>query len=373
MAIECINGAQAIFVGLEDQERIKSIRPKIGVFTYTVLEEATEFERADLKQIRKRLRGKSEYKKKIILLFNPILKSHWIYEDFFTGLWDESKQHVEHADVSILKTTYKDNRFLAPDDIAELENETDKYWHDVYTLGNWGILGNLVYTNWETRDFDASQFSDFYYGLDWGFANDQFAVAKFHIDFKKKLLYVCGEIYETGLTNEPAAKKTKELVENGQVVADSSEPKSIIEFQQYGVNIIGAPKGKGSIEHDIRWLQQFKIIIHPTCYFFQSEISKYKYIEDKNGNVLPKPIDKDNHLMDAMRYAFQYINMYIDRAPTSSYVDLRKQYDIAKNNPASPYRSKLAELEDKLQIDYFEDDDLNTDTSILATGRITVI
>jgi phage terminase large subunit len=297
MTVDCrLNDCQAVFSGQDDPEKIKSIRPKKGVFTRAILEEATEFERGDLKQIQRRLRGEISLKKCIILLFNPILKSHWIYDEFFKGLWQDDKQYMERGGVSILKTTYKDNRFLSKDDIDVLENETDKYWHDVYTLGNWGILGNLIYTNWEVRSFDKFGFDSYNNGLDWGFSKDQFAVGRFHLDFKKKELYVCGEIYERGLTNKPAAERTLELIGKDQVVADSAEPKSIVEFQGYGVNIIGAPKGKGSIEYDIKWLQQFKIIIHPDCYNFQNEIAKYKWIEDKNGNVLPKPVDKDNHL-----------------------------------------------------------------------------
>ena len=106
----------------------------------------------DFKQLQKRLRGGDEsIIKRITLLFNPILQDHWIYEEFFLGKWDESKNYYGDDKQLILKTTYKDNRWLTPDDIAKLENETDRYYYEVYTLGNWGVLGNLIFTNWETK------------------------------------------------------------------------------------------------------------------------------------------------------------------------------------------------------------------------------
>lgn len=135
LVITCENGYQALFAGMDDIEKLKSITPSKDVLTDIWVEESTEADETDIKQLRKRLRGLSRHKKRIVLSFNPIQQSHWIYEKYFEGQWVEGKNLYRSDGVMILKTTYKDNQFLSEDDIAELENETDKYWYDVYTLG----------------------------------------------------------------------------------------------------------------------------------------------------------------------------------------------------------------------------------------------
>ena len=126
MTITFPAGNQIIFGGLDDRERIKSITPTKGVITDVWLEEATEFEEDDLKQINKRLRGQSDVVKRVILSFNPIIKTHWIYKNFF-GQWEDDKKVYEDDRLSILKTTYRDNSFLTDDDIDRLESEDDPY------------------------------------------------------------------------------------------------------------------------------------------------------------------------------------------------------------------------------------------------------
>ena len=117
MTITCItNDCQILFSGLDDPEKVKSITPKNGVITRILIEEATEIEEADFKQLTKRLRGSSRLKKSIILTFNPVLKTHWVFREFFDG-WDDSKNYMENDKISILKTTYKDNRFLTQKEI----------------------------------------------------------------------------------------------------------------------------------------------------------------------------------------------------------------------------------------------------------------
>lgn len=127
-------GSQILFAGLDDVEKIKSITPASGVLTDIWIEEATEIARDDYKQLEKRLRGESRHPKRITLSFNPVFKEHWIYAEFFKH-WDESKTEYKDDGLSILKTTYKDNRFLTYEDRRALENESDPYYHDVYTLG----------------------------------------------------------------------------------------------------------------------------------------------------------------------------------------------------------------------------------------------
>ena len=135
MLITCLlNGSQILFSGLDDTEKIKSITPASGVLTDIWIEEATEIARDDYKQLEKRLRGVSIHPKRITMSFNPIYKEHWLYTEFFHH-WDESKTEYHDDGLSILKTTYKDNRFLTDDDEQALANEKDEYYRNVYTLG----------------------------------------------------------------------------------------------------------------------------------------------------------------------------------------------------------------------------------------------
>jgi phage terminase large subunit len=309
LVITCnLNRKQILFAGLDDPEKIKSITPHDGVITDIWVEEATECDRSAVKQLDKRLRGQSEVKKRLTLSFNPILRDHWIYTEYF-NIWDDSKQYVEsdEFDISILKTTYKDNRFLMPDDIANLENESDPYYYEVYTLGNWGVLGAVIFKNWRVEDFSEleKKFPAFRHGVDWGFGVDPFAYVKVHYDKTRRRLYICYEVCAVGLLNRDSADQIRPYVGHDQVVCDSAEPKSIEEFKQYKINAIAAEKGPGSVEHGIKFLQGLEIIIHPRCQQAKNEFTKYKYKEDKNGNVLPVPVDRDNHIIDAIRYALE--------------------------------------------------------------------
>lgn len=144
MTITCINGYQILFAGLDDVEKIKSITPQKGVITDIWIEEATEITYQAFKQLNKRLRGKTKVNKRMILSFNPIYKTHWIFTQFFL-LWDDTKNTFESEDLFILKTTYIHNKFLTKGDIKELENEIDKYYYEVYTLGyNNGSIKTLL-------------------------------------------------------------------------------------------------------------------------------------------------------------------------------------------------------------------------------------
>ncbi len=135
MIITCkLNDRQILFCGLDDPEKVKSITPQSGVLERIFIEEATEIKRDAYLQLKKRLRGRSDKSKHIIMAFNPILKSHWIYKEFFGG-WQDDKTVYEDDKTLIVKTTYKDNIFLTPEDRALLEDETDPYFYNVYTLG----------------------------------------------------------------------------------------------------------------------------------------------------------------------------------------------------------------------------------------------
>jgi len=309
--ITCIaTGNQIIFSGLDDVEKLKSITPAKGAITDIWVEEATETSKDSIKQLLKRQRGGDKNTpKRLTLSFNPILQSHWIYKEYFEGIgWaDGQREYRDGNRLAILKTTYKDNRYLTPDDVKDLENETDEYYHSVYTLGNWGVLGDVIFTNWRVEDLSAmqDQFTNRRNGLDFGFSSDPAALVCCHYDTKHKTIYVYKELYETGLTNDILAARVTEMLGTDRVTCDSAEPKSIQELKNNKVYANGAAKGKDSVNFGIDWLKQQTIIVDRSCINMQNELSQYHWKKDAGGNSLKIPVDKNNHFVDALRYALE--------------------------------------------------------------------
>lgn len=309
--VTCSNGYQIVFSGLDDVEKLKSIVPEKGVFTDIRIEEATEADLKTVKQLMKRQRGGSgDIPKRLTISFNPILKSHWIYKKYFKGLgWEDDQTEFAGENLTILKTTYKDNKFLTKSDIEDLENETDKYFYDVYTLGNWGVLGHVIFTNWKVKDLSGmrEQFTNPRNGLDFGFSADPAAALATHYDRKRKTIYIYKEIYERGLTNDVLADSVIDMIGDERIVCDSSEPKSIAELQMYGVSASGAKKGKDSVNFGIQWLQRQSIILDKSCINVADELSQYRWKEDRGGEAVSpaRPIDKFNHAIDGLRYAYE--------------------------------------------------------------------
>jgi len=306
LKITCDNGYQILFAGLDDVEKVKSITPVKGVLTDIWIEEATEVGQNDVRQLQRRLRGKAKVAKRIMLSFNPILQSHWIFTEYFKG-WDDSKNSYADGKVSILKTTYKDNlRFLDKGDIALLEDETDKYYYEVYTLGNWGVLGNIIFRDWVMRDLteEMKSFDKFRNGIDFGFSEPA-AIIRSHYNSNTKDLFICDEAYGREMSNEDLYREGTEMFGKEYVVCDSAEPKSIARLRKLGMNALKAKKGKDSVNFGVDWLRDQNIIINTSCQNFKNEVQQYKRREDKDGNVLRDPVDKFNHLIDALRYAYE--------------------------------------------------------------------
>lgn len=305
MVITCtLNNKQILFCGLDDPEKVKSITPQSGVLERIFIEEATEVKRDAYMQLKKRLRGISNKSKHIIMAFNPILKSHWIYKEFFER-WEDNKKSYEDNDKVILKTTYKDNLFLTKEDRALLENETDPYFYNVYTLGNWGVLGHVIFKNWRVENLSKliPTFDKIRNGMDFGYSSDPNALIKLHIDKTRKKLYVYNEHYQAGMSDDELARVSRMFFGREYVTCDSAEPKTINFLVNHGINAVPAVKGADSINRGIRWLQGYEIIVHIECQNFKNEIEQYHWREDKYGNAMAVPVDKDNHLMDALRYA----------------------------------------------------------------------
>lgn len=218
--------------------------------------------------------------------------------------WVQTKLLKEEPEKCILiRSTYKDNPFLEQTiiDMIESKKGNNNFWR-VYGLGELGIAEGLVYDNFEELDFDKNRFAKYYNGIDWGFSNDPFAFVRVAVE--QDCLYICDEIYQRKLLNKDSAPLVKNIIGSEYVFCDSAEPKSIADYQNLGVNAIPCQKGAGSIESGVKHIQSYrKIYVHPSCQNTLTEFRSYEWKQDKNGELMPIPVDAFNHALDAIRYA----------------------------------------------------------------------
>ena len=303
MKITLYNGSEFLFIGCDDPERIKSIA---GI-TDIICEEATELTLEDVSQLDLRLRPK-EANPQMLFMFNPTSKASWVYKRWFaeTAVIDE--------DTFILKTTYKDNKFLSPEYINTLEAQirTNPTYYKIYALGEFTSLNKLVYNNWKVEEFDHTAINGtLICGLDFGYTNDPTAFVASLVDLKEKKIYIFKEWGGTGFTNDQIAKHLSSLgFPKSFIIADSAEPKSIDELRKAGLmRIKPSAKGKDSIMNGISRIQQFEMIIHPDCENVIFELENYAFKKDKfSGEYINQPEDAYNHYMDALRYSIQLVN-----------------------------------------------------------------
>jgi len=335
LTITCVNGYQILFEGLDDVQKLKSVLPQKDVITDVVVEEATETKQDDIRQLQIRLRGKAEKPKRLTLLFNPILQSHWIHEEYFKGRFHEGDRVYHDDGLLILHTTYKDNRFLEQADKDVLKNQKSEYHYDVYTLGKWGVLGGVIFTNWKIDNLSnmIPIFDNIKNGLDFGFADDPAAFNQLHYDKIRKKIYIFEEMHEYGYTNPMIAEWLAPVVGTGFVVCDSAEPKSIQELRNNGIKAIGAKKGKDSIHHGIQFLQQHEIIIDRCCQETINEFQQYQWKKLRTGETTNVPMDKDNHHIDEIRYALEDEMPQMQVEPRISVVDHSDKRDVRPEPP----------------------------------------
>lgn len=297
--IELPNGAEFIFKGMDNPEKIKSIKGISDV----VMEEASEFTLDDYTQLTLRLRDKAHKQKQIYLMFNPVSKANWVYNAFFVK---KPKNTV------VYQTTYKDNRFLdavTRENIEELANRNEAYYK-IYALGEFATLDKLVfpkYTKALLNKDDLRQIPS-YFGLDYGFINDPSAFMHVKIDDVRKRLYVIEEYVKKGLTNDKIAESITALgYPKEQIRADSAEKKSNQELRNLGISrVIDVKKGAGSVMQGIQYLLQYEWIVDERCVKTIEELENYTWKKDKATNeYINEPVDSYNHCLDAIRYAIQ--------------------------------------------------------------------
>ena len=147
-------------------------------------------------------------------------------------------------------------------------------------------------------------------GLDFGFVNDTSAIVASILDEKNKRIYIFKEWGNTGYTNQELSKVIKSLgFAKSVIIADSAEQKSIEEIKRDGIRKIKpCKKGKDSIIHGIQRLQNYELVVHPSCVEIQTELENYSWVKDKTtGEYINKPIDAFNHYIDALRYSLQCV------------------------------------------------------------------
>ncbi len=301
-------GQKIYFRGLDDSLKITSITVETGVLCWCWIEEAYEIsDEDDFNMIDESIRGKMPEGlfKQLTLTLNPWNENHWIKRRFF----DRTDDNV------LAKTTnYLCNEWLDDADLRVFEDmkKNNPRRYQVAGLGHWGVTDGLVFENWEERIFSVQEVSEMpdvesVFGLDFGYTNDPTALFCGLIDNNNKVLYVFDELYKKAMSNEKIAA---DIIKMGygkeRIRADCAEPKSIDRLRELGLrNIRAAGKGRDSVNNGIDFLQGFKIIVHPKCSNFVREIGSYCWDKDKSGRSVNVPVDRDNHLMDAMRYGVE--------------------------------------------------------------------
>jgi len=209
-------------------------------------------------------------------MFNPVSKTNWVYKRWF------SEDSVDDGRTMILKTTYKDNKFLTDEYITSLlaMEKTNPTYYKIYVLGDFCTLDKLIYNNYEVSDFDYTTIKgQTLVGLDWGFTNDTTALVASILDEENKTIYIFREWGDTNKTNGEIADIIKSLgFSKSTIICDSAEPKSIEELRRAGIaHVKASVKGPDSIIHGIQKLQQYKIVVHPDCPKTITELENYAW------------------------------------------------------------------------------------------------
>lgn len=282
MTYRFTNGSSIRFIGLDDTTgRLRGMKSDLCMIDEVNTISLSSFVQLDIRT--------EQY---ILMCYNPEIPTDW------WGLDYETRDNG-----CVLISTWRDNVFLDQriiDSINSLK-ETD---HDLWLIYSEGKIvppREIVYQKPELYSDEPQGIRQTYYGLDFGFAQDVCAVVE--VKVRDKELYVKEVLYEPGLTNEDLTfvLKDKGITRMDNIVADSSEPKSITELNRNGLNVRGVKKGSGSVLFGIQKLRQFKIFIHQDSNNLIDEFNNYRYKKDRQGRVTNQTEGQD-HALDALRY-----------------------------------------------------------------------
>ena len=331
-------GQRVLFRGFDDVLKLASTTVSTGYLCWVWIEEAfeigseTDFEKLDLSVPRGNI--PPHLFKQTTLTFNPWSEAHWLKKRFFDKCQDN---------VNTYSTNYHCNEFLDDTDkeVFERMRETNYRRYAVAGLGEWGVAEGLIYENFEMLNFefddkgnlvydkrtvgDAGPYTVEYwklrhfFGLDYGYTNDPTAFIAFAVNPEAKEIYIYDEHYETKMLNSNIAQMIKQKgFAKERIRADCAEPKSNEDLRRLGISrIMPSVKGKDSILNGIAQIQEYKIFVHPKCKNTFAELSSYCWKKDKSENGLNVPEDQNNHLMDAMRYAFYDVRYFRPQDPAT--------------------------------------------------------
>lgn len=227
---------------------------------------------------------------------------------------------------TLIRSTYKDNPFLSDTQVREIEdNRNDENWWRVYGLGEEGVLDGLIYSfeqvdamppkdvdKPENSKTDEERYADSLvelHGLDFGFTNDPTARVQIYADPKRKVLWVRERCYRTHMRNCHIIDDLRAdgVDRHTPIYADCAEPKSIADIVDGGFNVMpsdkDAPVKSDKLKFQLQWMQGWKLYVTKDSINLIRELRNYTWEKDRDGNTLNSPIDKFNHLLDAMRYA----------------------------------------------------------------------
>ena len=309
MEIEYLpTGQRILFRGGNDPGKSRSIKLSQGYFKYLWFEELSEFSgMEDIRSIKASvLRGGNEAS--TFYTFNPPRS---------TQSWVNLESIAPRKDRIVHKSVYTDlpKAWLGEDFLAEaqhLQHTNERAYRHMY-LGEAIGTGGQVFDNLNLSPISQSTIDGidrFVCGLDFGFASDPDAFVKAYVDARTGSLILLEEFYGVRTPIERLCAEVALRSKGSTVRCDSADPRMICALREHGIQAIGAKKGPGSVEHGIRWLQErTEIRIDPErCPNAAREFSRYEYLSDRNGNFLAEAPDKDNHLIDALRYAVEEIS-----------------------------------------------------------------
>ena len=307
LEIQCPEtGQRILFRGADDPGKSKSIKLAKGYFRYLWLEEFSEFDgMEDLLSIRaSTLRG-GRGRCVTLLTYNPPREpGHWVNAE---ALIPAPGRRVHESSYLGMPPSWLGESFLAEAEGLRASNE--RAWRNMY-LGEVTGTGGQVFDNLALRPIapgDTEGLHTFLNGLDFGFAADPDALVRVAYDPRSRRLFLLAEYYGAHTPIDELAGQAQEMCKAEAVRCDSAEPRMIAELRARGVRAIGAKKGPGSVAHGIRWLQSLhEIVIDPArCPNAAREFAGYACRPDGHGGFLAEYPDRDNHAIDAVRYALE--------------------------------------------------------------------
>lgn len=306
-------GQKILFRGFDDVLKLASATVPKGYLNFVWIEEAFEigdesdFDKLDLSVPRGML--PSGLFKQTTLTFNPWSSTHWLKKRFF----DSANENT-----AVFSTNYLINEFLDDTDkqVFERMKRANRRKYEVAGLGNWGIAEGLVFENWHTgvteiKSDDEENWKSFF-GLDYGYTNDPTAFIAFKVNPLKKKIYIFDEFCRKRMLNCDIADEIKRKgYQKERIRADCAEPKSNDDLRRMGISrITPSVKGRDSILNGIAKICEYEITVNPYCVNTLRELSCYVYDEKTRENGMPLPKDSDNHLCDALRYAFEDVKYF---------------------------------------------------------------